>query len=75
MARIWMRRAAPRGAGPGPAAPPPEDQRSDWRNRRIDRLERIYMVANAGLWGDAATMLAIAECIERDEPAETRSER
>lgn len=51
------------------------DRSTNYRDRRLDQVERIYMAANAGLWGDISAMVAVAEMLERDRLAETRSER
>ncbi|HET7334782.1 MAG TPA: hypothetical protein VFI93_06660 [Rhizomicrobium sp.] len=37
----------------------------DWRNRRLDQLERIHAGANAGLCGDGGMIIAVAEMLER----------
>lgn len=47
----------------------------DWRERRLDHLERIYMAANAGLCGDVSVMMAVAEILERDRLMEMRNEQ
>ena len=80
MLPVWMRLR--RACGVRMPAPPelsPEsiqnDRSADWRDRRLDQLECIYMVANAGLWGDVSVMVAVAETLERDRLAEMRSER
>ena len=39
---------------------------------RINRMERIYASANAGLWGDAGLMIAAAEAMEWDRQLQTR---
>ncbi|MCF8470368.1 MAG: hypothetical protein K9G30_06260 [Parvibaculum sp.] len=36
------------------------------RANRMNRMERIYASANAGLWGDAGLMIAAAEAMEWD---------
>jgi len=77
---VWnrFRRACGVGA-PALSRPSPQrmqdDRSTECRDRRLDQLERIYMAANAGLWGDISVMVAVAEMLERDRFAETRSER
>lgn len=42
------------------------------RANRLNRLERIYASANAGLWGDAGLMIAAAEAMEGDRHSQTK---
>ena len=42
------------------------------RANRMNRVERIYASANAGLWGDAGLMIAAAEAMEWDRRLQTK---
>ncbi len=43
-------------------------------DHRLDQLERIHMLANAGLWGADSAAVAMAEALERNQAVEKRSE-
>lgn len=51
------------------------DCSAECRDRRLDQLERMYIAANAGLWGDISVVVAVAEMLERNRFAEMRKER
>lgn len=77
---IWNRFRRACGVGTSALSAPssesmPNERSTDWRDRRLDQLERIHMAANAGLWADTSVMVAGAEMLERDRFVKTRSER
>ena len=51
-----------------------DDCRMDRCDRRLEQLERIHMLANAGLSFDGGAVVAMAEALERELPEEKRSE-